>query len=101
MSLLMNGKEVNHFIISGEQFDKSYTAGVKAKVISSMAWIGSVKTNGTIASGTVGGGGYAKQLGDIVTVIGIYKNAAAILEDDRETINFGSWISLNDIEFID
>ena len=101
MSLMMNGKEVNHLIISGEQFDKSYTAGVKAKVISSMAWIGSVKTNGTIASGTVGGGGYAKQLGDIVTVIGIYKNAAAILADDRETINFGSWISLNDIEFID
>lgn len=100
MSLMMNGKEVNHLIISGEQFDKSYTAGVKAKVISSMAWIGSVKTNGTIASGTVGGGGYAKQLGDIVTVIGIYKNAAAILADDRETINFGSWISLNDIEFI-
>lgn len=101
MSLMMNGKEVNHLIISGEQFDKSYTAGVKAKVISSMAWIGSVRKNGTIANGTVGGGGYAKSLGDIVTVIGIYKNAAAILTDDRENINFGSWISLNDIEFID
>ena len=100
MAIMMNGKEIRNLVVSGEQFDKSYTAGVKAKVISSMAWIGSVKTNGTIASGTVGGGGYAKQLGDIVTVIGIYKNAAAILADDRETINFGSWISLNDIEFI-
>lgn len=99
--LLMNGKKVNHLVIAGETFDKSYAAGVKAKVIGSEAWIGSVRKNGTIANGLIGGGGYIKQRGDIVTVICIYKNAAAILTDDRETINFGSWISLNDIEFID
>ena len=101
MTLIMNGKEVNHLVIAGETFDKSYTAGVKAKVISHDAWIGSVRANGTIANGLPGGGGYVKQFGEIVTVIGIYKNAAAILTDDRENINFGSWISLNDIEFID
>lgn len=101
MSLMMNGKEVNHLIISGEQFDKSYTAGVKAKVVGLNPYIGTIKKDGTIVSGLPGGGGWSKSRGDIVTVIGIYKNAAAILAGDRDTISTGNWISLNDIEFID
>lgn len=101
MTLIMNGKEINHLVISGETFDKSYTAGVKAKVIGPNASIGTIKKDGTIVNGLPGGGGWSKIRGDIVTVIGIYKNAAAILAGDRDTISTGNWISLNDIEFID
>ena len=106
--MLMNGKEVNHLVVNGETFDKSYSAGVKAKVIEKKgnvwigtAWIGSIRKDGTIVTGINGGGNYAKSVGDIVTVIAIYKNAAAFLARDTDIINTGSWISLNNLEFID
>lgn len=99
--LLMNGKKVNHLVIAGETFDKSYTAGVKAKVIGPNASIGTIRKDGTIVSGVPGGGEWYKPTGTIVTVIGMYKNAAAILADDSATISSGNWISLNDIKFID
>lgn len=100
--MLMNGKEVNHLVIGGETFDKSYSAGVKAKVVAKggYASIGSIKKDGTIVSGISGGGGYAKTVGDIVTVIAIYKNAAAFLAGDTDFINTGSWIYLDNLEFI-
>lgn len=100
--MLMNGQEVNHLVIGGETFDKSYSAGVKAKVVAKggYASIGSIKKDGTIVSGISGGGGYAKTVGDIVTVIAIYKNAAAFLAGDTDFINTGSWIYLDNLEFI-
>lgn len=101
--MLMNGKEVNHLVIGRETFDKSYSAGVKAKVVERKgpAWIGSIRKDGTVISSLPGGGGYAKEAGDIVTVIAIYKNAAAILAADIQDYNTGSWISLDNLEFID
>ena len=100
--MLMNGEEVNHLVVGGETFDKSYSAGVKAKVVAKggYAEIGSIKKDGTIVSGMPGGGGYAKTVGDIVTVIAIYKNAAAFLASDTALINTGSWIYLDNLEFI-
>lgn len=106
--MLMNGKEVNHLVVGGETFDKSYSAGVKAKVVErkgdvwvGSAWIGSIRKDGTVISSLPGGGGYTRQAGDIVTVIAIYKNAAAILTDDGQVYNTGSWISLDNLEFVD
>lgn len=101
--MLMNGKEVNHLVINGKTFDKSYSAGVKARVVAKGGYapVGSVKKDGTIISGLPGGGGWAKAKGSIVTVIGIYKNAVAFLADDMDTISAGSWISMDNIEFID
>lgn len=100
MALIMNGKEVNHLVIAGETFDKSYSAGVKARVISH-SHVGSINKNGDIISRLSDGGMPFKDQGDILTVVGIYKNAAAYLADDGEQYTRGSWISLNDIEFID
>ena len=100
MALMMNGKEVNHLVIAGETFDKSYSAGVKAKVISP-SYVGTINKNGDIISRTFDGGMHSKSPGDILTVIGIYKNAAAYLADDGEQYTRGSWISLNNIKFID
>lgn len=101
--MLMNGKEINHLVIGGETFDKSYSAGVKAKVVAKggYAETGSIKKDGTIVSGASGGGGYAKTAGDIVTVIAIYKNAAAVLANDTDFIMSGSWVYLDNLEFID
>lgn len=97
--MLMNGQEVDHLVVNGETFDKSYSAGVKAKVIKPYAAIGSIKAGGTIASVFADGGQQVKNLGDIVTVIGRYKNAAAILTYSDYVS--GCWISMDDIEFID
>lgn len=97
--MLMNGQKVNHLVVNGETFDKSYSAGVKAKVIKPYAAIGSIKAGGTIASVFADGGQQIKNLGDIVTVIGRYKNAAAILT--YSDYISGCWISMDDIEFID
>lgn len=99
--LLMNGKEVNHLIINGEAFDKSYSAGVKAKVISDFTYVGAINKNGDIICKGPDGGRYTKSPGDILTIICIYKNAAAYLADDGETYTRGSWVSLDNIEFID
>lgn len=99
--LLMNGKEVNHLIINGEAFDKSYSAGVKAKVISGFTYVGTINKNGDIISEDTAGGKHFKSRGSILTVVGIYKNAAAYLADDGEKYARGSWVSLDDIEFID
>lgn len=99
--LLMNGKEVNHLIINGEAFDKSYSAGVKAKVISDFTYVGAINKNGDIICKGSDGGRYTKSQGDILTIICIYKNAAAFLTDDGEKYNKGSWVSLDNIEFID
>lgn len=98
--LLMNGKEVNHLIVNGEAFDKSYSAGVKARVIS-YTYVGSIKKNGDIICKSSDGGMPFKSPGDILTIICIYKNVAAYLADDNERYTKGSWISLKDIEFID
>lgn len=98
--LLMNGKEVNHLIINGEAFDKSYSAGVKARVTST-SYVGTINKNGDIISEDSTGGRHIKSRGSILTVICIYKNVAAYLADDDEKYTRGSWISLNDIEFID
>ena len=99
--LLMNGKEVNHLIINGEAFDKSYSAGVKAKVISDFTYVGTMNKNGDIICKAIDGGRHFKSRGSILTVVGIYKNAAAYLADDGETYTRGSWVSLDNIEFID
>lgn len=98
--LLMNGKEVNHLIVNGEAFDKSYSAGVKARVTST-SYVGTINKNGDIISRHFDGGMPFKNRGDILTVVGIYKNAAAYLADDGEKYIRGSWISLDNIEFID
>ena len=97
--MLMNGQKVNHLVINGEIFDKSYSVGVKAKVIKPYAEIGSIKASGAIASQFASGGKQVQNLGDIVTVIGRYKNAAAILT--YSDYISGCWISMDDIEFID
>lgn len=97
--LLMNGKEVNHLIVNGEAFDKSYSAGVKARVIA-RTYVGTINKNGDIISEDTAGGKHFKSRGSILTVVGIYKNAAAYLADDGEKYARGSWVSLNDIEFI-
>lgn len=96
--MLLNGKEINHLILGGETFDKSFTAGKKARV-NGLAYIGDIKKDGTINSNASDGGNYIKQEGDIVTVIARYKDAVAILSSS--SFVRGSWISINDIEFID
>lgn len=96
--MLMNGKEVNHLVIGGETFDKSYSAGVKAKVIHDGALIGVVKRDGSIYDLETNGAHFAMPKGRIVTVISRYKDAVSVLYEDH---NERSWMSIHDLEFID
>lgn len=96
--MLVNGKEVNHLILGGETFDKSFAAGRKARVIRNTE-IGDIKKDGTILDSALDGRSYMKGPDDIVTVIARYKDAVAILSSEFFTM--GSWIPINAIQFID
>lgn len=96
--MLMNGKEVNHLVIGGETFDKSYSAGVKAKVIHNNAPIGVVKKDGSIYDVEHNGAQYVMPKGRIVTVISRYKDAVSVLYEDHSS---RSWMSIYDLEFMD
>lgn len=97
--MLMNGKEVNHLVIGSETFDKSYSAGVKAKVIHNNAPIGVVKKDGSIYDVEQHNGAqYVMPKGRIVTVISRYKDAVSVLYEDHSS---RSWMSIYDLEFID
>lgn len=95
--MLMNGQKVNHLVIGGETFDKSYSAGVKAKVIHDGALIGVVKRDGSIYDVEPNGAHFVMPKGLIVTVISRYKDAVSVLYEDH---NSRSWMSIYDLEFI-
>lgn len=95
--MLMNGKEVNHLVINGEMFDKSFYL-IKARAIKD-ADIGVISKSGEIKPERVGGVGSAYMpKGRVITLIARYRNAVCMTAEDTGA---SGWISMNDIEFID
>ena len=96
--MLMNGQKVNHLIISGETFDKSFDVGIKVKTIRD-ARTGEIDELGRIINPSSANGGffYVPQ-GTIIPVIARYKNAVCMASGYG---SYSGWISIDNIEFID
>lgn len=93
--MLMNGKEVNHLVVNGETFDKSYYLR-KIRFLKSFA-----TGQGTIGEGGIymgSGGGGPVEVGDEGYVLFKYKNGYCV-ELQRE--QYGFWVIGKWIEFID
>lgn len=96
--MLMNGQKVNHLVINGETFDKSFDGGIKVKAIRD-ATVGEIDELGRIINpASAPGGFWYVPRGTIMPVIARYKNAVCMVGGYR---NYSGWISMDDIEFID
>ena len=96
--MLMSGQKVNHLIIGGETFDKSFDAGIKVKTIRD-ARTGEIDELGRIINPSSANGGYLYvPQGTIIPVIARYKNAVCMASGYG---SYAGWISIDNIEFID
>lgn len=94
--MLMNGKEVNHLVINGETFDKSYYMR-KIRFIKSFASDdGRVYEKGVVMYHDQGG--MAIEPGKEGFVYLKYKNGYCV---ELGANSFGFWVTDNEIEFID
>lgn len=95
--MLMNGKEVNHLVVNGEKFDKSYYMR-KIRFLKDFAsndgWISPTG----IAMGS-GNGGMGVEKGNTGYTILKYKNGYCAYVDIGFKIGF--WVTEDCIEFID
>lgn len=100
--MLMNGKEVNHLIIDGETFDKSYEQGVKVKIVPADGRPNADVGNVDFAGQITGMGGAVVSGGNICIALAKYKNAIYIINSPNITNIHatGYWVSLNDVEFL-
>ena len=92
----MNGEEVNHLVIGGETFDKSFDGGIKVRTIRDVT-AGGINESGIIHYHPGSGGWYVPK-DTTLSVIARYKNAVCMA---TESGNYAGWISMDDIEFID
>ena len=78
MSLIMNGKEVNHLIVSGEQFDKSYVGKrgtlVSTNNVRNIYLYNRVNTDGSGDWGQVNGSIPTAVAGDQCDILAAYKD---------------------------
>lgn len=94
--MLMNGKEVNHLVVGGETFDKSFDGGRKVRTVRN-ATIGEIDESGRIHDQNGTNGWYIEK-NMVVSVIARYKNAFCVAYGYG---NYAAWVSIDDIEFID
>ena len=94
--MLMNDKEVNHLVIGGEVFDKSFDGGIKVRVIKESP-LGVINKSGEIVPESIGGRGRI-QKGRVITLIARYRNAVCMTAED---VGCSGWMSINDVEFLD
>lgn len=91
--MLMNGQEVNHLVIGGETFDKSFDGGIKAKTTRDVV-PGGINESGIVHSDP---GAWYVPKGDTISVIARYKNAVCIATGPGY---YAGWITMEAIEFI-
>lgn len=87
--MLMNGKEVNHLIIGGETFDKSYV-GRKVRLLKdcvTRGYISSSYGDHLVAEGNAG----VMLAGSENTIIATYKDWVSI---------YGGWVKKSDVKLI-
>lgn len=89
--MLMNGKEVNHLIIGGEQFDKSYV-GRKVRLVKDCLMRGYISNNFGLESLDRQGNAGTMLAGSENTIIATYKDWVSI---------YGGWVKKTDVELID
>ena len=107
--LLMNGKEVNHLIASGEQFDKSYV-GKKIKAISPEGTSMVYYTDRINVDGNYHPNNTVINVGDTLVILAKYKNMIYVanpMDDSAKNntvpnkgIGYG-WIPIDHAKFID
>ena len=88
--MLMNGKEVNHLIIGGEKYDKSYV-GRKVRLVKDCVTRGYISNSygeHLVAEGNAG----VMLAGSENTIIATYKDWVSI---------YGGWVEKSDIKLID
>ena len=110
--MLMNGKEVNHLVINGDRFDKSYV-GKRVKITptsgaSFLHFYPAVNGDGTLRDFT--DLNYIVDRGDEVIILAKYMDCIFIANSknppatnangNRPDIGFG-WIDVKDVTFLD
>ena len=98
--LLMNGKEVNHFIINGEQFDKS-NCGKKVKIVKKLEVSqNGVRIDGSYYYSNVGGAGIISA-GTLGYVIGLTYGQCYYIFNTASKYSVGIWVSKDYVEILD
>ena len=99
MSLMMNRKEVNHLIIGGQQFDKSYV-NRKVEIVDSSNWFvylgESVNSDGKIKLTSSAEVPYLKT-GTECVIFAKYKDAIFVGWENGDGLG---WIATKNAEFI-
>ena len=100
MTLMMNGKEANHLIIGGEQFDKNYF-GKHVKI----------KSSNVFSGGHLNAEGkyYISQLnsrteisvGEECICLVKFNNYIFVVPVKQRSSDRDCWISISDVEFLD
>ena len=98
--LLMNGKEVNHFIINGEQFDLS-NCGKKVKIVKRLE----VSQNGVRFDGSYfysnTGGATIISAGTLGYVIGITYGQCYYIFNTESKYSSGIWVPKDSVEILE
>lgn len=98
--MLMNGQEVNHLVIGGEMFDKSYYMR-KIKLVKAVNTKGGMINKDGIYFDTHISG-LIMPSGAEGFVFFKYKNGYCVYSDHyRDNSNYGFWVTEDCIEFID
>lgn len=94
--MLMNGKEVNHLVINGEAFDKSYE-NKKVEIINKIFMDSKIGLNGTYQEATFGGI-LPKGTKGYVTALK-YHDLYYICQANGDPV--GTWARSSDIKILD
>ena len=98
--MLMNGKEVNHLVVNGETFDKSYFMRKIRLVKDVNTKGGMINKDGIYFDTSVSG--LIMPSGTEGIVFLKYKNGYCVYSDRyRDSYDYGFWVTGDCIEFID
>lgn len=97
----INGQEVNHLFLKGQQFDLKY-AGKQCKLTRTVFNIGRFDKKGILIYQTNGDPGLPMTQGDVYTILATYNNAFYIKQSGATAPDeFQGWVNQDDVEILD
>lgn len=99
--MLINGQEVNHLFLKGQQFDLKY-AGKQCKLTRTVLNIGRFEKNGKLVYQSNGDPGFPMMQGNVYTILATYNNYFYLIISNITGIEQDQgWVSQDDVEILD
>lgn len=99
--MFINGQEVNHLFLKGQQFDLKY-AGKKCKLTRTVFNIARFDEKGELVYQTNGDPGFPMIQGNVYTIAATYNNCFYLIRSNVAVIGQDQgWVSQDDVEILD